>query len=105
MVDLVFSNVQEKYKEKKLKMFLRHQSWVAGRIIVSLMEVKVQQEKLIDRRTMISSVSVTLRGWTEIHMEISSRKWDRFSKERATGKKRAARGWKGVRPPREKIRS
>lgn len=42
MIDLVFSNVQEKYKAKKLKMFLRYQSWVTGRIIVPLMEVEIQ---------------------------------------------------------------
>lgn len=41
--------------------------------MVPLVEVKVQQEKHIDRGKMVSSVSVTSRGQIEIHMEISSR--------------------------------
>lgn len=42
--------------------------------MVSLMEVKVQQEKLIDDKgKMASSVSSTSRSQIEIHMEMSSR--------------------------------
>lgn len=41
--------------------------------MVPFMEVKAQQEKLIDRGMMVRSVSVTSRGPIEVHMEMSSR--------------------------------
>lgn len=71
---MVSSNMQRKYKEKKNLNVSEASELVAGRKMVSLMEVKVQQEKLINNKgKMAGSVSSTSRNQIEIHMEMSSR--------------------------------